>query len=46
MSNPASAASRWWRIGGSLFIGLFVAYLDRTAVEFGWTLPAGGGVSR
>ena len=24
----------------------FVAYLDRTAVEFGWTLPAGGGVSR
>lgn len=22
--------SRWWRIGGSLMIGLFVAYLDRT----------------
>lgn len=30
MNTPASAASRWWRIGGSLFIGLFVAYLDRT----------------
>jgi MFS family permease len=22
--------SKWWRIGGSLFAGLFVAYLDRT----------------
>ncbi|MBV9653946.1 MAG: MFS transporter [Acetobacteraceae bacterium] len=22
--------SRWWSIGGTLFIGLFVAYLDRT----------------
>src|SRR4051812_7298176 len=22
--------SRWWSIGGSLLIGLFVAYLDRT----------------
>lgn len=24
------AQSKWWSIGGSLFIGLFVAYLDRT----------------
>jgi MFS family permease len=24
------ARSKWWRIGGSLAIGLFVAYLDRT----------------
>lgn len=30
MSITMTAASRWWRIGGSLFIGLFVAYLDRT----------------
>src|SRR4051794_23819804 len=22
--------SRWWSIGGSLLVGLFVAYLDRT----------------
>ena len=24
------AQSKWWSIGGSLFLGLFVAYLDRT----------------
>jgi len=24
------AGSRWWSIGGSLMLGLFVAYLDRT----------------
>ena len=22
--------SAWWRIGGTLMVGLFVAYLDRT----------------
>src|SRR5271155_3249564 len=22
--------SNWWRVGGSLMVGLFVAYLDRT----------------
>ncbi|WP_347557738.1 MFS transporter [Robbsia sp. KACC 23696] len=26
----ASAQSRWWRIGGALMTGLFIAYLDRT----------------
>ena len=30
--------SRWWRIGGSLFVGLFVAYLDRTNLSV--VLPA------
>ena len=27
--------SRWWSIGGSLFVGLFVAYLDRTNLSVG-----------
>ncbi|MBV8402498.1 MAG: MFS transporter [Acetobacteraceae bacterium] len=27
--------SRWWRIGGSLLVGLFVAYLDRTNLSVG-----------
>jgi MFS family permease len=30
--------SRWWSIGGSLLIGLFVAYLDRSNLSVG--LPA------
>src|SRR5271166_3970373 len=29
------AQSRWWSIGGSLMIGLFVAYLDRTNLSVG-----------
>lgn len=27
--------SKWWSIGGSLFLGLFVAYLDRTNLSVG-----------
>ncbi|WP_197500420.1 MFS transporter [Caballeronia udeis] len=27
--------SRWWSIGGSLMVGLFVAYLDRTTLSVG-----------
>jgi MFS family permease len=27
--------SRWWRIGGSLMVGLFVAYLDRSNLSVG-----------
>ncbi|MBV9734977.1 MAG: MFS transporter [Acidisphaera sp.] len=27
--------SRWWSIGGSLMVGLFVAYLDRTNLSVG-----------
>ena len=32
LSSPSAArtTSPWWRIGASLFVGLFVAYLDRT----------------
>ncbi|MDR3405077.1 MAG: MFS transporter, partial [Chthoniobacter sp.] len=30
MDEATKPASRWWSIGGTLFFGLFVAYLDRT----------------
>ena len=40
-------ASEWWSIGGTLLIGLFVAYLDRTNLSVAmpqlsktWALPA------
>ncbi|HWL82541.1 MAG TPA: MFS transporter [Roseomonas sp.] len=37
-NTPSAARSPWWSIGGSLLIGLFVAYLDRSNLSVG--LPA------
>jgi len=36
--DGAESRSRWWSIGGSLLVGLFVAYLDRSNLSVG--LPA------
>jgi MFS family permease len=38
VTDRVTERSVWWGIGGSLFVGLFVAYLDRSNLSVG--LPA------